>query len=99
MKCFSVEVCIYSIILCFSDCDDSTCAFLIVMLIIYALFYSTCDYFCVCKMLFFFLFFFHPGFFVILILMYVCTCTFFDCQADFDVNIVQRRELVNFYGV
>ena len=59
MKCFSVDVCSYSIILCFSDCHDSTCAFLIVMLIlIYALFYSTCDYFCVCKMLFFFFFFF-----------------------------------------
>ena len=27
------------------------------------------------------------------------TCTFFDCQADFDVDNVQRRELVNFYGV
>ena len=39
MKCFSVGVCIYSIILCFSDCRDSACAFLIVMLIlIYALF-------------------------------------------------------------
>ena len=49
MKCFSVDVCIYSIILCFSDCRDSTCAFLIVMLIlIYALFYSTCDYLSVC---------------------------------------------------
>ena len=51
MKCFSVDVCIYSIysiILCFSDCHDSTCAFLIVMLILmYALFYSTCDYFSV----------------------------------------------------
>ena len=36
------------IILCFSDCHDSTCAFLIVMLIlIYALFYSTSDHFCV----------------------------------------------------
>ena len=62
MKCFSVNVCIYSIILCFSDCHesscafsdchDSTCAFLIVMLIlINALFYSTCDYFSVCEML------------------------------------------------
>ena len=30
--------------------------------------------------------------------MYVCTCTFFDCQADFDVDDVERRELVNFYG-
>ena len=28
VKCFSVDVCIYSIILCFSDCHDSTCAFL-----------------------------------------------------------------------
>ena len=26
-------------------------------------------------------------------------CAFFDCQADFDVDNVQRRELVNFYGV
>ena len=34
MKCFSVDVYIYSIILCFSDCHDSTCAFLIVMLIL-----------------------------------------------------------------
>ena len=49
---FSVDVCIYSIILCFSDCHDSTCAFLIVMLLlIYALFYRTCDYFSVYEML------------------------------------------------
>ena len=49
---FSVDVCIYSIILCFSDCRDSTCAFLIVMLfLIYAIFYRTCDYFGVCEML------------------------------------------------
>ena len=27
MKCVSVNVCIYSIILCFSDCHDTTCAF------------------------------------------------------------------------
>ena len=27
------------------------------------------------------------------------TCTFLDCQADFDVDNVQRCELVNFYGV
>ena len=27
------------------------------------------------------------------------TCTFFYCQADFDVDNVQRRELVIFYGV
>ena len=54
MKCFSVDLCIYSIILCFSDCHDSTCGFLIVMLIlIYALFYSTCDYFSVGKMLYY----------------------------------------------
>ena len=26
VKCFSVDVCIYSIILCFSDCHDCTCA-------------------------------------------------------------------------
>ena len=52
MKCFSVDVCIYSIILCFSDCHDSTFAFLIVMLIlIYALFYSICVYLSVCEML------------------------------------------------
>ena len=52
MKCFSVDVCIYSIILCFSDCHDSTCAFLIVILIsIYALFDSSCDFFSVCEML------------------------------------------------
>ena len=49
---FSVDVCIYSIIVCFSDCPDSTCAFLIVMLfLIYAIFYRTCDYFGVCEML------------------------------------------------
>ena len=36
--------------LCFSDCHDSTCAFRIVMLIlIYALIYRTCDYFSVCE--------------------------------------------------
>ena len=41
----------YSIILCFSDCHDSTCAFPIVMLLlIYDLFYRTCDYFIVCEM-------------------------------------------------
>ena len=28
VKCFSVDVRSYSIILCFSDCHDSTCAFL-----------------------------------------------------------------------
>ena len=33
MKCVSVDVCIHSIILCFSDCHDSTCVFLIVVLI------------------------------------------------------------------
>ena len=56
VKCFSVDVCIYSIILCFSDCHDSTvvstCAFLIVMFIyIYAVFYSTSDYLSVGEML------------------------------------------------
>ena len=63
MKYFSVDVCMYSIILCFSychdstcahltDCHDSTCAFLIVMLILmYALFYSICVYLSVCEML------------------------------------------------
>ena len=30
----------------------------------------------------------------------VCsTCTFFDCQVDFDVDNVQRCELVDFYGI
>ena len=49
---FSVDVGIYSIILRFSDCHDSTCAFLIAMLLlIYALFYRTCDYVSVCEML------------------------------------------------
>ena len=49
---FSVDVCSYSIIVCFSDCSDSTYAFLIVMLfLIYALFYRACDYFSVCEML------------------------------------------------
>ena len=41
-------------------------------------------------------------YYIILILMYICidsTCTFFDCQADSDVDNEQRRELVNFYGV
>ena len=27
------------------------------------------------------------------------TCAFFDCQVDFDVDNVQRREFVNLYGV
>ena len=45
MKCFSADVCIYSIILCFSDSHHNTCAFLIVMLIlIFALFYRNRDY-------------------------------------------------------
>ena len=41
------------------------------------------------------------AFFVILILMYafIILFFFFDCQADFDVDNVQRRELVNCYGV
>ena len=45
--------------------------------------------------------FFRPGFFVILILMYAFTVLvlFLDCQADFAVDNVQRRELVNVYGV
>ena len=29
----------------------------------------------------------------------ICTCAFFDCQVDFDVDNVQHCELVNFYGV
>ena len=38
--------------LCFSNCHENTCAFLIVMLIlISALFYRICDYFRVCEML------------------------------------------------
>ena len=48
----------------------------------------------------------HPGFFCHLVLMYAscfffffCFFCFFDCQADFDVDNVQRRELVIFYGV
>ena len=47
-------------------------------------------------------FLFHPGFFlfVILILIYAfIVLVLFDCQADFDVDNVQRRKLVNFYGV
>ena len=37
--------------LCFSNCHENTCAFLIVMLIlISALFYRICDYFRVCEM-------------------------------------------------
>ena len=57
MKCFLVLLYIFTVLfLCFSDCQchDSTCAFLIVMLIlisIYALFYRTCDYFSACEML------------------------------------------------
>ena len=35
---------------------------------------------------------FHPVF-VMLRLIY--TCAFFDCQVDFDVDNIQRRELVN----
>ena len=35
-----------------------------------------------------------------LILMYAfIKLVFFDCQVDFDVDNVQRRELVNLYGV
>ena len=58
---------------------------------------------------FFFPFLSHPGFFlVILILMYafivlvlfvVVVVVVVDCKADFDVDNVQRRELVNVYGV
>ena len=46
-------------------------------------------------------FLFHPGFFChfdIDVCIY-STCTFFYCQADFDVDNIQRRELVNIYGV
>ena len=53
VKCFLVLMYVFTVLfLCFSDCYDSTCAFLIVMMIlIYALFYRTCDYFSVCEML------------------------------------------------
>ena len=56
-------------------------------------------YYCVCKMLYFFIIFSSWLFchFDIDTCIY-STCTFFDCQADFDDN-VQRRELVHFYGV
>ena len=42
------------------------------------------------------------AFFVILILMcafIALVLFFFGCRADFDIDNVQRRELVNFYGV
>ena len=63
MKCFSADVCIYSIIVCFSDCHDSTCAFLtdchdntcafltVMLILMYALFYSTYVHLSVCEML------------------------------------------------
>ncbi len=53
VKCFLVLMYVFTVLfLCFSDCHEGTCAFLIVMLIlIYALFYWTCDYFSVCEML------------------------------------------------
>ena len=117
---FSVDV-FTVLFLCFSDCHDSTCAFLIVMLIlIYALF-NRLVIILVCVKCFnidvriygtlllppFFFFFF----FLSLIRLFchfdidVCiysTCTFVVvgvyCQAEFDVDNVQRRELVNFYG-
>ena len=52
----------------------------------------------------FFVCLFYAGFFVILILMYafivlVLFVVVVDCKADFDVDNVQRRELVIFYGV
>ena len=116
MKCCSVDVCIYSIILCFSDCHDSTCAFLIVMLIlIHALFYSTCDYFSVCmKCIKISMYAFTASSTLLLMLLFVSSwlfchfdidvciysaCTCFDCQADSEVDNVQGRELVNVYGV
>ena len=42
--------------------------------------------------------------FVMLIVMYafivlVPFCLFVDCQADFDIDKIQRRELVNVHGV
>ena len=53
VKCFLVLMYAFTVLfLCLSDCHESTCAFLIVMLIlIYALFYRTCGYFSVCEML------------------------------------------------
>ena len=52
VKCFLVLYVFTVLFLCFSGCHNSTCAFLIVMLIlIHALFYRTCDYFSVCEML------------------------------------------------
>ena len=39
---------------------------------------------------------FHPGFLSCMHLWYLC---FFDCQVDFDLDNVQCRELVTFYGV
>ena len=53
VKFFLVLMYVFTVLfLCFSDCHESTCAFLIVMLIvIYALFNRTCDYFSVCEML------------------------------------------------
>ena len=36
---------------------------------------------------------------LILIFAFIVLALFFDCQADFDVDNVQRRELVIFYGV
>ena len=53
VKCLLVLKYVFTVLfLCFSDCHDSTCAFLIVMLVlIHALFYRTCDYFSVCEML------------------------------------------------
>ena len=53
VKLFLVLMYVFTVLLlCLSDCHESTCAFLIVMLIvIYALFDRTCDYFSVCEML------------------------------------------------
>ena len=89
MKCFSVDVCIYSIILCFSDCYDSTCAFLIVMLIlIYALFYSTCDYFSVrvkCFNIDVRIYSFFYPFVVVVVCLFVSSWLF--CYFDIDVCI------------
>ena len=50
-------------------------------------------------MLFFFFFFFSSLLFCHFDIDVCSYCTFFDCQADFDVDNVQRRELVKFYGV
>ena len=36
---------------------------------------------------------------LILMCAFIVHVLFFDCQVDFDVDNVQRREFVDFYGV